>query len=368
MTDDRAQRSDLDAEWEVLARFLAGESDPEEARRLRERLAREPERAELVRALDAALTVPPAKPLSADEVEAALASVMARRDRDIDMPSLTDASEMPPERRKRPAVPDRAPSFWRAPALRAAAAVLILAGATFVWRGQSTSSGGRSPVASLPPAASSFTTAVGRVDTIALVDGTRVILGPASALRPDDGYGTRTRDVTLRGLAYFDVVHDSTRPFVVHTASATLRDVGTSFAVREDSTFGTRVVVTSGAVSVASGARPDSATVLQAGDRAEVTTDTMRVERGVAEPGEVAWTRGVLTFRDAPLSLVAVELRRWYGVVLVVDEPSVASRRLTASFDRASADDVGRVLGAVLGTTATRSGDTLHLGERASVR
>ncbi|HET6581927.1 MAG TPA: FecR domain-containing protein, partial [Nannocystaceae bacterium] len=184
----------------------------------------------------------------------------------------------------------------------------------------------------------------------------------------DDAYGARTRDVSLRGLAYFDVAHDSTRPFAVHTASATLRDVGTSFTVRADSVFGTRVAVTAGAVSVASGARPGSATVLQAGDRAEVTTDTMRVERGVAEPGELAWTRGVLTFRDAPLSLVAAELRRWYGVVLVVDEPAVESRRLTASFDRASAVDVGRVIAAVLGTTATRSRDTLHLGEPAGGR
>lgn len=367
MTDDRAKHPALDAEWEGLARFLAGESDPEEARRIRDRLAREPGRAELLRALDAALPVPAQQPLADDEVEAALASVMVRRDRSIDVPSLADANTLPTERRKRPAIPERAPSLWRAPAMRAAAAVLLLAGTMLVWREHSTS-GERSPAASLPPAASIYMTAVGRVDTVGLVDGTRVILGPGSALRPDDAYGARTRGVTLRGLAYFDVVHDSARPFVVRTASATLRDVGTSFTVRADSMLGTRIAVTSGAVSVASGTRPGSATVLQAGDRAEVTTDTMRVERGVAEPGELAWTRGVLTFRDAPLSLVAVELRRWYGVVLVVDEPAVASRRLTASFDRASADDVGRVLAAVLGTSASRSGDTLHLGEPARSR
>jgi transmembrane sensor len=360
MTDDRAHRPDLDAEWEALARFLAGECDPEEASLLRERLEREPERADLVRALDAALAAPEEQPLAADEVEAALASVMARRDGSAETPSGARVQSI--DRRRRPATGERTPSFWRAPAVRAAAAVLLLAGATFVWRGRSTTAE-RERIGSLPPAAYTYVTAVGRVDTIALVDGTRVILGPGSALQPDDAFGARARDVTLYGLAYFDVVHDPARPFVVHTPNATLRDVGTSFSVRADSTIGTRVAVTAGAVSVAPAERAGSAEVLQAGDRAEVTTDTMHVERGIAEPGELAWTRGVLTFRDASLSEVAVELRRWYGVHLVVADAEVARRRLTASFGRASADDDARVLAAVLGTTATRSRDTLRLGE-----
>ena len=78
MTDDRARQPELDAEWEE--RFLAGESSPEEQRRLRTRLARDPERAALVQALDVALTPPDEVPLADDEVERALASVMARRE------------------------------------------------------------------------------------------------------------------------------------------------------------------------------------------------------------------------------------------------------------------------------------------------
>src|SRR5689334_9305349 len=80
MTDDSARQPDLDAEWEELARFLSGESTPAEQRRLRARLARDPERAALLQALDAALTPPDESPLPAEEVEKALASVMTRRD------------------------------------------------------------------------------------------------------------------------------------------------------------------------------------------------------------------------------------------------------------------------------------------------
>jgi ferric-dicitrate binding protein FerR (iron transport regulator) len=49
-------------------------------------------------------------------------------------------------------------------------------------------------------------------------------------------------------------------------------------------------------------------------------------------------------------------------VKLIVTDSSLAARRVTATFQDATADEVGRVLAAVLATTVTRSGDTLRLG------
>jgi transmembrane sensor len=357
MADDRAQQPDLDAEWEELARFLAGESSPEEQRRLRARLARDPDRAALVQALDAALTTPDEMPLSADDVERALAAVMARR----------EPAQAIPLRGRPTARVARLRSRWRQAGLRAAAAVVVVAGASLVWRAS------RPDDRSAPTAARStevqYSTAVGRVDTLKLTDGTTVVLGPSSRLRLAPGYGGRAREMSLEGQAFFDVVHDDGRPFVVRTASATLRDVGTSFSVRSDGDRGTRVAVTSGAVDVAAvAARDGEPTVLHAGDRAEIMGDRMTVQRGVVDDEELAWTRGTLVFRDAPMTTVAVELRRWYGIRLVIGDSALATRRLTATFDRGRADDVGRVLAAALGGSVSRSGDTLRIGARAAGR
>ena len=359
MTDEREQ-PDLDAEWEGLARYLAGESRPEEEQRIRETLASDAERAALVNSLDAALAPPVEVPLSSREVEAALASVMARRDLPTDVRATVDVI---PIRPRPTAEIARLRSRWRSAGLRAAAAVLVVAGASMLWR--ATHGDDRAPTASRVAAAPSrsYRTAVGEVDTLKLADGSTVVLGPSSLLALGVAFGTGERETTLEGEAYFDVVHDDARPFVVRTSSATLRDIGTAFSVRSDSGRGTRVAVTSGAVDVvATPGRAGSPTVLHAGDRAEVTGDAMRVERGVVTEAERSWTRGVLEFRDAPLSAVAVELRRWYGVELVVTDSTIAGRRLTATFDRSSADDLGRVLGAVLGGSVTKSGDTLRLG------
>jgi len=363
MTDDSARQPELDAEWEELARFLSGESSPAEQRRLRARLARDPERAALVQALDAALTPPDEPPLAPEEVERALASVMARRD--LADPSPARVPGVVPIRGRPTARFAAIRTRWRRSALLAAAAVVVVAGASLLWRVRA----GEQAPSTVRVAELAYTTGVGRVDTLKLADGTSVVLGPSSRLRLEAEYGLRARMLTLEGQAFFAVVHDDARPFVVHTASATLRDVGTTFSVESDRDLGTRVAVTSGAVDVAAvAARDGEPTVLHGGDRAEITGDRMTVQRGVVDSSATSWTRGALAFRDASMTTVAADLRRWYGIRLVVDDSTIASRRLTATFDRASADDVGRVLAAVLGGSATRSGDTLHLGARSPAR
>ena len=358
MTDER-ERPDLDAEWEGLARFMAGESEPEEERRIRATLARDAERAALVNALEAALTPPVEAPLSHREVESALASVIARRDQGA---AATPAVDVIPLRARPTAQIAQLRSRWRSAALRAAAAVVVAAGVSLLWR--ATRAEDRAAVGGEAVASSrTYRTAVGQVDTLELTDGSTVILGPSSRLALGSDFGAGERETKLEGEAFFDVVHDDAHPFVVRTASATLRDIGTAFTVRSDRAGVTRVAVTAGAVDlVSTRARSGTHTVLHAGDRAEVREDATQVERGVVTDADRSWTRGVLEFRDASLSTVTVELRRWYGVELVVTDSTIAARRLTATFDRSSADDLGRVMAAVLGGSVTRAGDTLRLG------
>ena len=361
MTDDREQ-PDLDPQWEALARYLAGESTPEERQRIRALLDGDDDRAALLDALDAALPPREEGRLSPHEVEAALAAVMARRDpaparapdaaADVIPLAPRGASSVRPARLR-----------WRSSGLRAAAAVLLVAGVSFFWRASRATTESPAGTGSTVSASTAHQTRAGQVDTVRLADGSSVVLGPESRLVLQQDFARRSREIALDGQAFFDVVHDDARPFVVRARGATLRDVGTTFSVRSDSIAGTRVVVTSGAVDVAATPATVSApTVLRAGDVAEVSGARVRVERGAATDSELSWTRGVLELHDAPLSAVAQELRRWYGVKLVVTDSTIASRRLTATLERATADEIGRVLAAVLGGSVTRSGDTLRLG------
>jgi ferric-dicitrate binding protein FerR (iron transport regulator) len=63
--------------------------------------------------------------------------------------------------------------------------------------------------------------------------------------------------------------------------------------------------------------------------------------------------------RDAPLSQVATELRRWYGIELRVTDSATARRRLTATFAGESPEQAMAIIGAALGARIERRGDTV---------
>jgi transmembrane sensor len=203
---------------------------------------------------------------------------------------------------------------------------------------------------------------VGRSDSLVLRDGTRVLLGPGSELTLAAGYGEDRRDVELRGAALFDVRHDERLPFRVRAGSATVSDVGTTFAVRSDAGTEVRVVVTSGAVVLRVADAPaDRGIILKGGDRGVLRADGQTVaERGVATDDDLAWTRGRLVFADASFAQVRADLRRWYGIELEIADSALASRHLTASFAGETVLHVLNVIALALGATIERrGGDTV---------
>ena len=332
-----------DAVWQSLARHVAGEDAPGERDALRAELEANPERAALVDALEGALSGL-REPRAPVDVEAALASVMARRDR----PALTvergGASQSPPPVAARP------PVWWKNPAiLRAAAAALLLAGAIGVWRYLA--------VRGAPGPSAVYATETGRLRRVELSDGSVAVLGPESHLAVVADYGQSERRIELTGEAYFEVRHDADRPFVVHTSAAEVTDLGTAFVVRASDSTGTHVAVTQGSVRVTP--REGAAAVLKAGDEAAVTASgAVALERGTVTEDEAAWTQGRLIFRDAPLSEVAMELRRWFGVTVRIGDPALARRHLNAHLEDVTRDQALRIIAVTVGGEVRMRGDT----------
>jgi ferric-dicitrate binding protein FerR (iron transport regulator) len=251
---------------------------------------------------------------------------------------------------------------------RIAAAIVIAAGAGALWYARQGVRDGR--VAHYQLVAQN-----GRVTSARLSDGSRVTLAAGSVLDVPREFG-RERDVTLVGQAYFEIAHDSTRPFRVHTRGTLTRVLGTKFDVRaypEDSDV--TLLVTEGRVQfgvdgaargrgrAASTPASVPAVTLTPGDRARLEPGgQLRVEHGVAVDRELAWMEGRLVFVDAPLSTVAREVERWYDVHIVVADTSLASAPVTASFGNEPVDGILRALAISLDVRLTRLGDTAWLG------
>ncbi len=329
--------------WEALARYLSGESEAGEAAAIRAWLAGDPSRAELVAALDRSMKgLARAAPADLD-IDAALRKVRTRFDEPAVLP-LQPRMSASRERR----VP-----IWRTTGFRIAASVVLVLGALAVWR--AVSAPGPVPAAGL-----AFATRVGQVDSVRLPDGTAVILGPDSRLQLGAGYGDAGRTAELAGEAVFDVRHDAGRPFTVRAGNATIRDLGTRFAVRFDDGENVHVAVTAGSVLLnAATAAETRGVVLRAGDRGALdAAGAIRTEAGAVSDADLAWTRGGIVFEDATLLHVMADLKRWYGVELKVGDPSLANRHITATFEGEPIERVLNVIGLALGARIVQRGDT----------
>jgi transmembrane sensor len=343
-----------EADWDAIGRYLAGESDASEAAVVEAWLATHPEDAALVSLVNSrASRFGEAADTAADlavDTEAALHSVRGRLAAETPVQAAPSARPvLRVEQGGAPRVaapPARASRRWRTVGF-AIAAGLIAVVAISQFR-----SGGTTP--------REYQTAVGQRDSVRLPDGSTVVLAPGSRLVLASSFGKGARDVTLEGAAFFEVVHDSTRPFTVHAGGADIRDIGTAFSVKTGLDGAVSVAVTHGIVSVGNAASV-SPVELHAGDRGVLAAGQLAVSRGVVTDEDVAWTHGQLAYRDAPLSEVRADLQRWYGVDLQIPDSALASRTLTASFRGDSVSQVLRLIALALGADVVQRGDSVLL-------
>ncbi len=218
------------------------------------------------------------------------------------------------------------PARWRLPAIAAGLVALLGVGGVW-WLG--------AHAVARAPALRDYATPRGRRAVFRLLDGTEITLNADSRLRVPVRFGARQRDVYLDGEAYFSVVHDAARSFVVHTARSAIRDVGTRFGVHAYADgAGDRVAVAEGTVAVAVPAAPAAGeTPLRAGQVATLSSaGAVHVLRGANVTAELAWTRGRLVFGSLPLGEAAQRLGRWYDLDVRVADSELAHRPVTGSY------------------------------------
>ncbi len=196
-------------------------------------------------------------------------------------------------------------------------------------------------------------TTAGEHRTIELADGSRIEINGGSVVEIDKD---RPRFARLEaGEAMFHVVHRDDDPFVVETGGDRIVDLGTAFNVvrRERQTS---VAVSEGIVLY----NPDRDKVrLIAGKAIDARDDDSKppVVQDIDVASIGGWRSGLLVYNDAPLAIVAEDLKRTAGM-----DVQVAPAAAALSFRGALIIDKNRNrtisdLAALSGTKAQRQGD-----------
>lgn len=213
-----------------------------------------------------------------------------------------------------------------------------------------------------------YVSVVGQVQTVTLPDGSTATLSSDSQL--DVRISRSERSIALaRGEAFFDVAHDTRRPFVVEAQGRRVAAVGTRFSVRRN-TDELRVVVTEGKVRLDSGPAADGraqpVALLPAGSVATAGRNGVLVRSVPVADAEryLEWRDGFLTFDDTSLADAAAEFNRFNTRKLELGDAAVADLRVGGNFRWSNADGFVRLLEQGFPVRAERHEDRIVLHAR----
>lgn len=186
-----------------------------------------------------------------------------------------------------------------------------------------------------------------------LPDGTQVFVGQNTVLEYPKRFVGKTRTVKLKGEAYFDVVKNHSKPFVINTSNAVIRVVGTSFNLKATNEQ-VQLKVTEGKVTITLAANPKSALV-QAGEAAIASkNDIITYITPTAET--VKSTMKVLMFQDETIDNIIRVINSTYGSNIKVLGDDLKAMRISVTFDN-DISSIVNILSVSFNLKVTRSPD-----------
>jgi transmembrane sensor len=175
----------------------------------------------------------------------------------------------------------------------------------------------------------SHVTQVGEQQQVVLEDGSLLTLNTDTHV--DVRFTDERRWLSLyRGEAYFEVVANPARPFVVITPHGRVAAVGTAFGVRllDDRS---RVIVGDGQVAVLlANVPPGELVPLEADDEVEFDSDTLINARTVDVAAATAWREDRLVYDGVTLGHMIKDLNRYMPRKMVISDPDLAGIRVSA--------------------------------------
>jgi ferric-dicitrate binding protein FerR (iron transport regulator) len=188
------------------------------------------------------------------------------------------------------------------------------------------------------------TPSVGKTQ-IKLPDGTMVWLHSNSSLVYPIEFG-EIREVSLTGEAYFEVVENIHKPFIVKTDNSEVKVLGTSFNINAYKGMKReRISLVSGKVEVKIKAS-NILSLLSHGEEIsiDIQEGTGSINRfNISEV--VGWKDGLLVFNEANLDQIFLKLETWYGVEIALQNKPMEPWKFNGYFKGQSLEVVLNRLG-----------------------
>ncbi|WP_273161286.1 FecR family protein [Bacteroides fluxus] len=205
-------------------------------------------------------------------------------------------------------------------AIKVVAIFLFAIGISFLWMQESDNQDSKTVI----------TTLNGQMANAILPDGTKVWLNSNTRLEYPVSFDRNKREVHVDGEVYFEVAHNTKKPFVVYTPQQENVEVmGTKFYVEAYSgqnSFETALM--EGSVRVNAGTKSVFLLPLQ---RVVVKEGRMSVEK-ITDLDVYRWREGLICFKSKHFTEIIEGLKKYYGVNISITDRNIKNPQLTVKF------------------------------------
>ena len=195
---------------------------------------------------------------------------------------------------------------------------------------------------------------------VELSDGSIIFLNRSSELTYRSNFGKSSRNVTLRGEAFFDISSDTSIPFIIDAGNALVKVAGTSFnVITSNAESEVEVYVKTGKVII-TGTDTSLSIEIDPGYIGKITSD--KPEKTVNKDiNYLSWNTGLLVYNGETLDVVFKDLRRVYNMNIVADDPSILENRWTSPIDNQNRETIIRLICVSFNLSYSQDGDVYHL-------
>lgn len=176
----------------------------------------------------------------------------------------------------------------------------------------------------------------GQRTKVTLPDHTIVVLNAGSYLKYPPRFEGKTRKVTLKGEAYFEVAKDAEHPFIVETGSLDVKVYGTHFSIKsypEEDIVETTLV--EGSVGLFDTKGSTEMVRLKPNQKALFNKQTNKLQlQTVNALLETSWKEGRYYFKKETLPVIARTLERSFNIPIRIATPELNNRVFAGLFDR----------------------------------
>lgn len=204
-----------------------------------------------------------------------------------------------------------------------------------------------------------------------LPDSSSIYLTAGSSFSYAEDYPQSGRDINLQGAAFFDVKRDEAHPFTIHTGEVATKVLGTSFRVSAFEGEPLEVAVATGKVGVSKADSKEELATLTPGKKISYDRGTGKIKLSDVEiAGLEQWKAGDLVFDEQPLELVAKELKRRYGVLVICKDAATSGYKVSGTFGATDSVETVLKMLSILGkfNYDVKDGNTYYLSKTKDMR